>query len=181
MNAAIEAAHAGDAGKGFAVVADEIRKLAEDSGRQSVIIGSMLIKIKEAIDIIISSTTGALNNFSAIDSGVKTVSDQEDNILKAMEEQNEGSKQILEAISRLNGISKLVKDESVEMHEGGKEVIRESKNLEKVTQEITGRMNEMAGGTDQINTAVLTVNDITMKNKDNIDSLVMEISKFKVE
>jgi methyl-accepting chemotaxis protein len=181
MNAAIEAAHAGDAGKGFAVVADEIRKLAEDSGSQSVTIGSILIKIKESIDIITESTNNALKNFSAIDNGVKTVSDQENNILIAMEEQNEGSKQILEAISRLNVISRQVKDESFEMHEGGKEIIRESKNLESVTQEITGRMGEMASGTDQINTAVLTVNDITMKNKDNIDSLVREVSRFKVE
>jgi methyl-accepting chemotaxis protein len=57
----------------------------------------------------------------------------------------------------------------------------ESKQLEKVTQEITGSMNEMASGTEQINAAVHRVNEISGKNRENIDILVKEISKFKVE
>jgi methyl-accepting chemotaxis protein len=181
MNAAIEAAHAGEAGKGFAVVADEIRKLAESSGEQSKTISTVLKKIKESIDKIMTSTDRVLKEFESIDVSVKTVADQEENIRNAMEEQGQGSKQILEAISNLNGLTQQVKGGSLEMLEGSKEVIKESKNLEKVTQEISGGMNEMATGADQINIAVNQVNEISVKNRESIDLLVKEVSRFKVE
>jgi methyl-accepting chemotaxis protein len=181
MNAAIEAAHAGEAGKGFAVVADEIRKLAESSGEQSKTISTVLKKIKDSIDKITKSTDSVLNKFAAIDGGVKIVSDQEENILNAMEEQNEGSKQILEAVGQLNEVTQMVKSSAQEMLEGSRQVIQESKNLELVTQEISNGMNEMASGADQINTAVTQVNGISGTNKESIDILVREVSKFKVE
>jgi methyl-accepting chemotaxis protein len=181
MNAAIEAAHAGEAGKGFAVVADEIRKLAENSGEQSKTITTVLKKIKDSIDKITKSTESVLNKFEAIDRGVKTVSEQEENIRAAMEEQGTGSKQILEAIGQLNDTTKMVKDGSTRMLEGSGQVIHEGKNLESITQEIAGGMNEMAAGADQINTAVNQVNEISGQNKENIDVLVREVSKFKVE
>jgi methyl-accepting chemotaxis protein len=181
MNAAIEAAHAGEAGKGFAVVADEIRKLAENSGEQSKTISTVLKKIKDSIDKITRSTDSVLDKFEAIDSGVRTVSDQEENIRNAMEEQNAGSQQILEAIGQLNNATRMVKDGSDQMLEGSQQVIQESKNLEMVTQEITDGMNEMATGADQINVAVNRVNTISGENKESIDILVREVSKFKVE
>ncbi|GMO51563.1 MAG: methyl-accepting chemotaxis protein [Termitinemataceae bacterium] len=181
MNAAIEAAHAGEAGKGFAVVADEIRKLAESSGEQSKTISTVLKKIKDSIDKITRSTDAVLNKFEAIDSGVKTVSDQEENIRNAMEEQSAGSQQILEAISALNEQTQQVKASSKEMLEGSQQVITESRNLGRVTQELENGMNEMATGADQINVAVTRVNEISVDNKSNIDVLVKEVSKFKVD
>jgi methyl-accepting chemotaxis protein len=181
MNAAIEAAHAGEAGKGFAVVADEIRKLAESSGEQSKTISTVLKKIKDSIDKITRSTDSVLNKFAAIDGGVRTVSEQEENIRNAMEEQSAGSKQILEAIGQLNEATQMVKSGSGEMLEGSKQIIHESRNLEMATQEISNGMNEMATGADQINVAVSRVNSITGENKENIDILVQEVSKFKVE
>jgi methyl-accepting chemotaxis protein len=180
MNAAIEAAHAGEAGKGFAVVADEIRKLAENSGEQSKTISTVLKKIKDSIDKITRSTDSVLNKFEAIDGGVRTVSDQEENIRNAMEEQNAGSKQILTAIEELNEITRMVKDGSIRMLEGSQQVIQESKNLETATQETTDGMNEMASGADQINVAVNRVNTISGENRESIDILVKEVSKFKV-
>jgi len=181
MNAAIEAAHAGEAGKGFAVVADEIRKLAEGSSEQSKTIGNVLKKIKGSIDKITGSTENVLNRFEAIDSSVKTVSLQEENVRNAMEEQGQGSKQILEGVGNVNEITRQVKGGSNEMLDGAKEVIQESNNLEKATQEITNGMNEIALGADEINIAVNHVNEISAKNREGIDTLIREVSRFKVE
>ncbi|MCL2266389.1 MAG: methyl-accepting chemotaxis protein [Treponema sp.] len=181
MNAAIEAAHAGEAGKGFAVVADEIRKLAENSSAQSKTIGTVLKKIKESIDKITKSTEHVLTRFEDIDSSVKVVAQQEDNIRRAMEEQGEGSKQILDGISNVNVITRQVQAGSREMLDGAKEVIQESENLEKATQEITSGMNEMSVGADEINVAVDHVNGISAQNRDGIDILIKEVSRFKVE
>jgi methyl-accepting chemotaxis protein len=181
MNAAIEAAHAGESGKGFAVVAGEIRKLAESSSKQSKTISDVLKKIKSSIDKITRSTENVLNKFEAIDSSVRTVALQEENIRNAMEEQGQGSKQILSSIGELNEITGQVKAGSQEMLVGAKEVIHESHNLEKQTEEITSGMNEMATGADQINLAVNHVNDISGQNREGIDILVKEVAKFKVE
>ena len=181
MNAAIEAAHAGEAGKGFAVVADEIRKLAESSGEQSKTIGGVLKKIKESIDRISKSTDNVLNKFEAIEGEIKAISQQAAEIQNAMEEQSAGSRQILEVIGDLNGITQMVKSGSEEMLDGSRGIIIEGRNLEMATQEITGGMNEMASGAEQINAAVDRVNGISGQNKSNIDILIAEIAKFKVE
>jgi methyl-accepting chemotaxis protein len=188
MNAAIEAAHAGEAGRGFAVVADEIRKLAENSSKQSKTIGTVLKKIKESIDKISRATETVLTRFDSIDSGVKTVAEQEANILNAMEEQ--GDKQasgLFQKASAATGnislseITRMVKNGSKEMLEGSQEVINESKNLEIITQEIASGMNDMATSSEEINVAINHVNEISNKNREGVDTLMREVSRFKIE
>jgi methyl-accepting chemotaxis protein len=179
MNAAIEAAHAGETGKGFAVVADEIRKLAESSGEQSAIIATVLKKIKDSIDRISRSTEGVIDRFEAIDQNIKTVSAQEANIRSSMEEQGTGSQHILEYISRLNEITGTIKADCTHMRERSGDVIEESRNLEQLTREISSNMNGMSGRTDQIGAAVQRVDDLSGENKRHIDVLAGEIGKFK--
>jgi methyl-accepting chemotaxis protein len=180
MNAAIEAAHAGEAGKGFAVVADEIRKLAESSSEQSKTISNVLKKIKGSIDKIIQSTGNVLTGFEAIDSSVQVVSEQEEHIRNAMEVQGTGSRQIVDGVIQVNEITNQVKSGSHEMLEGSTEVIKESTELDKATQEISYGMNEMASGAQQVNVAVNHVNEICGKNRKAVDTLIREVSRFKV-
>jgi methyl-accepting chemotaxis protein len=180
MNAAIEAAHAGEAGKGFAVVADEIRKLAESSSEQSKTISGVLKKIKDSIDKITKSTEGVLLKFEAISEGIRKVTDQEKNVRNAMEEQGAGSKSILESISSLNEITGEVTGRARAMGDRSQEIIEESKALESITKEISDGMQAMAAGTEQISRAVKRVNDISVYNKTQIETLISEISRFKV-
>jgi methyl-accepting chemotaxis protein len=181
MNAAIEAAHAGEAGKGFAVVSDEIRKLAESSGEQAKTTSVVLKKIKDSVDKITVSTETVMRKFEAIDTGVKLVADQESHIRNAMEEQSEGSKQVLDAVSQLNEVTRKVRGGAEEMLVGSQRIIQESQNLGRISSEIAHSMNEMTAGSLEINEAMVHVNDISVKNKENIAILVSEVDKFKIE
>ena len=181
MNAAIEAAHAGDSGKGFAVVADEIRKLAETAGSQGKSITQVLTSLKGSIDNVILSTGSAQEQFENVFELTQIVKNQETVIKNAMDEQSEGGLQVLEAIREINDITVKVKDGSVQMHTGSREVLDEMKRLSGVTQEITNSMNEMSVGTEEINIAVNEVNDISRKNMESINTLMGEVKRFKIE
>jgi methyl-accepting chemotaxis protein len=180
MNAAIEAAHAGEVGKGFAVVADEIRKLAESSGQQSKTTAAMLKKIKASIDNITKSSNDVLARFGAIDSSVKTVSEHEQNILQAMEEQETGGKQILESISRLRDITSSVKKGSDDMAESGETLVKETDEFIKTSQEALEGMNEILAGVNQIRDSVNRVNEMSLENNLNFESLKQETEKFNI-
>ena len=180
MNAAIEAAHAGEVGKGFAVVADEIRKLAESSGQQSKTTAGMLKKIKASIDNITKSSDEVTARFGAIDTEVKTVSTHELNIRNAMEEQEAGGKQILDAIARLKEITVSVQKGSEDMSKSGGDLARETDNFIKVSNEaITGMSEIVNGALREIKTAVTHVTEMSVENNKNFDDLKNETLKFK--
>ena len=179
MNAAIEAAHAGEAGKGFAVVADEIRKLAEESSVQGKTITATLKTLSGEIETLSASSKTVEEKFNAIFSLAEQVKEMSARVTEAMNEQENGSKEVLIAIKSINTVTTEVQAGSEEMLKGGEGVAEEMQKLDGLTRIITDSMNEMASGAVQINNAVQEVSEITQKNKRSIQSLANEVSKFK--
>lgn len=181
MNAAIEAAHAGEYGKGFAVVAEEIRKLAEDAGSQGTRIGEVLAGIKTSIDKVTEALTTTQERFETMYSLSQTVSHQESIIKSAMEEQSIGSQQVLEALTEIRDISERVKDSSREMTGGSEEIQNEMKRLSEISEEIARSINEMASGAVEINQSVTHVSEMAQKNNESIRVLTEHVSRFRTD
>ena len=180
MNAAIEAAHAGEAGKGFAVVADEIRKLAEESSTQGKTITSTLKSLSGEIEGLSSSSKVVETRFNAIFSLAQEVKDMSQRLTEAMQNQENGSREVLIAIKDINSVTNEVQMGSAEMLKGSEGVAREMEKLDGLTRVITDSMNEMSAGAMQISNAVQEVAEIAIKNKMSIEALVGEVGKFKV-
>ena len=180
MNAAIEAAHAGEAGKGFAVVADEIRKLSETSTDQSKTIGSELQKIQETIREVVEVSSETNTAFGAISQSITETSQIIEQIKAAMEEQQIGSKQIIDALQSMNNSTSEVKVASAEMTEGNKQILSEIQKLQTATDLIKESIHEMHTGAQRINETGAALSTISGKVADNIKKIGEEIDLFKV-
>ncbi len=179
MNAAIEAAHAGETGKGFAVVADEIRKLAEESNMHGKNITVILRELKEKIGKVNNAADAVARQFDSIFALVEKTKGQERAVMDAMQEQTEDSSRIMQAMHKIGEITHDAKNNSNEMLESSNRVAIEMKQLGTMSDSIANSMNEMAVGAVQINNTVQEVNSISQDNKESIENLLAEVSKFK--
>ena len=129
MNAAIEAAHAGDFGAGFSVVADEIRKLAEDSGRQAKQIGEVLKTIKQMVDNAYAKAGTVQNEFDSVVSLASQVKDQQLEVKNSMDEQNAGNNLLLQSLAQMKDGTHAVQDAAAHLEDDTSLIIEQIGNI----------------------------------------------------
>jgi methyl-accepting chemotaxis protein len=151
LNAAIEAARAGEQGRGFAVVADEVRKLAEKTSRATTEVGSMIGSIQQETEkavnamaknqdrvekgVALSTEAGnALNNILDSVNGLQSMVQQ---IASATEEMSTVSEQISNGIEMIAGVSKETNEKAVDIETASNNLAQLSSDLHEVTQKLS--------------------------------------------
>ncbi len=178
MNAAIEAAHAGDAGRGFSVVADEIRKLAETTAGSTGDISRVLKDIQEGVSKTDKNTRQTAQAFIEIEQETQGVYQAFSEIISSIDELSTGANEILTAMTSLNNLAAGVQTDSGELTEGVNHVFQGINTIENIFTEITKSMKELKSGADEINKAMQDSSLITHDFSKGFKRIKTEIERF---
>jgi methyl-accepting chemotaxis protein len=150
LNAAIEAARAGEHGKGFAVVADEVRKLAEKAAVATKEIGALINTIRQtAAKAVTAMEEGSLE----VDNGVERANSAGqalNNILQAVETVNRQVNDISASAGQINNASD--------------ELLQAMETVSAVVEESTASAEEMAAGSGEVNDAISSIASVSQEN-----------------
>lgn len=165
LNAAIEAARAGEQGKGFAVVADEVRKLAEESNQSASQIVSLTNEIQQDTRNVERSV---LEGLRTVEDGVSMINNAGDSftsIVQAVEKMSE-------QIEDVSAVTEQLSATAEEVAASIQEIASQADNSSKITQEITVGVEEQAASISEINDVS---NDLS-KRAEQLKSVIQRFS-----
>ncbi|WP_139490768.1 methyl-accepting chemotaxis protein [Brevibacillus dissolubilis] len=150
LNAAIEAARAGEQGRGFAVVADEVRKLAEQAGGAaqhiSGLIGEIQRETSEAVVVMHEGT-------EAVKEGIEIVShsgDAFDDILGSINEVSRQAQDVLAIVEEVNAGTQLMVNAMQQVSAITEQSSHDTKQMSAVIQQQTASMQEISASSEML-------------------------------
>lgn len=147
LNAAIEAARAGEHGKGFAVVADEVRKLAERSAQSASEITELVRTIQEGTEAAVEA--------------MKLTTAEVDKGLDLSNQAGEALERILAAFETLNEQIQVISEETDQLRSGIEAVTHDIESIASVTEENSAATEEMAAQSEQVNASLENISSIS--------------------
>ncbi|MDR2808438.1 MAG: methyl-accepting chemotaxis protein [Spirochaetaceae bacterium] len=178
MNAAIEAAHAGDSGAGFAVVADEIRKLAETSADQSKNIRQEINMVQRAITEVVSASKDSEDAFIRVSDRIGKTDVVVQEVKRVMNEQKVSSSQIVKTFQVVTQVTDNVYKSSQELGDVSKQVLNTMVNAKKASQETQSHVARITDGFGDVENSSEKVSKVTEKMIVNINSMEALVAHF---
>ncbi len=138
LNAAIEAARAGDHGKGFAVVSEEISKLAEATAQSTKeienVVKTIRLDIQTGADLVNQTNEAITQMVEKIDSAARLIEE----IAMSSEEQARGSEQVMADVEEVNRMAEQIAGATNEQKTTSSEILRALTKINDSIQEIAG-------------------------------------------
>jgi methyl-accepting chemotaxis protein len=179
MNAAIEAAHAGESGRGFSVVAEEIRKLADQASVQARRIADEIKGMERDIQTGVSHSGQTRELLGLVNTTIGEVEGVFSQLSGEIERQGSRGREIRTDLEELNGIARSVQTGAAEMSGANRQILDVVSGLNEATASMRSSMEEIVAGTREINISITRINEMSLSNREAITDIGDRVSHFQ--